>query len=107
MIVRPIDPRIEDIVAKALEQRFTVDSCPECNGPRIYSKIRPEAKCMACGARTVMAAIKQTERRVRCDTCKKFFWSTILWKDCKPCKDRKAKNKAIDAKWSGSAKKPQ
>jgi hypothetical protein len=97
---RGSNPRTMAVVAQAMAERFTIDLCP-CGGPRIYSKVTPFAKCFGCGVKTELKTVKVQDRRVRCDTCKKFFYAKLLFKNCPKCGDKKAKQAKIKAKWGG------
>jgi hypothetical protein len=101
MRYRPIDPRVENHVAVALDQRFRIDACPSCGGPRVYSKTKPLARCFACGDRTELNVVAQPSRKVKCDQCRKFFWSVVAYAICPACKAANKKKAAMDAKWGG------
>lgn len=96
---RPIHPYTEGIIARAMDERFTIDACPSCGGPRIYSKISPKAKCFGCGLLTETRTIRPAARKVRCDTCRKFFFSKIAFAECPACKEKQAKAAKIAEKW--------
>jgi hypothetical protein len=45
-----LDPRVVDLVSKALAQGHVVEKCSDCGGPAVCSKTRPDTwKCFRCG----------------------------------------------------------
>ena len=85
MTYRPIDPQIEQRVAQAVAEHFIVDQCEECLGPRVWSKKEPLGKCFACGKVSNRTVARPTDRKTLCETCRKFFWTKVLYKNCPKC----------------------
>ena len=106
-VVRGVDPRVTDAVAVAQRQRFRIDCCLVCFGPRVYSKVQPRARCLACGRITDLRVTQRAERRVKCETCGKFFVSRVAYLACPRCKALKAARQGIDAKWGPDVKSEQ
>jgi hypothetical protein len=57
---------------RAVKEKHRVDQCPSCGGPRVYSKIHPEARCFRCAERFELShatTLKPSFRR--CSLCRK------------------------------------
>lgn len=85
---RSVDPQVLAIVDQALAERFTVRPCAICGGPAIASKLRPLARCVACGRQRALAAVAPSVRRWRCDRCRRFFYAVLGLSTCPACRDR-------------------
>ena len=48
--------------------------CERCLGPRVYSKIRPESRCLACRDYRLEGALLPSATRQRCHRCQRASW---------------------------------
>jgi len=84
-VIRPIDPRVCDIITQAQKERFTITRCSRCAGPVVHSKVAPIARCIGCGERHQLATVSAKSRRWKCDACKRLFWAVLGRAKCPSC----------------------
>lgn len=57
---------------RAKKARHRVDACPECGGPRVYSRISPKARCFRCATGFDLSHTTTLKPSIRrCKLCRK------------------------------------
>lgn len=81
-ITRDLSQHVLQVVAQAMREGSIIRPCPSCGGPEILSKVRPEARCMVCGAGRELA---KPARRWQCRACRKFYTAVLGRLRCPAC----------------------
>jgi hypothetical protein len=66
----PLRPEVQDQLAVAMKQKFRVEACETCGGPRVFSKRDPiRSRCLRCGRVYLTVAAKPQTSFRRCAFC--------------------------------------
>lgn len=95
--------RRTDAVMRAMAAGHRMDNCPDCGGPRVFSKIRPEARCFRCAKPFELTHVVTKKSSFRkCELCRKpnmagrSMNSTL----CAKCAGMSANERAKRRRWA-------